>query len=255
MTLTAFARAQRGLRGWRWWQVISFVAGCAATAAAVLSPLEELGRRDLLTAHVGQHLVLGDAAAPLLLLGLPPGARRRLRERLARLSQDPRRRARLLTWVLSPVGALVAWALAAYAWYTPALHRLAVPGGPVHVLDHLSFLCFGILIWIGAFDPREPRSLRRGLRDGGLPWGARHAYAMFSRVALVPAAAALWLAPGYHVATRPPLGYSRDQDQVNAASLMLGFEMILFAATFVVGFIFLAVAEGHRQAAEDRDAP
>ncbi|MGH2945522.1 MAG: cytochrome c oxidase assembly protein [Solirubrobacteraceae bacterium] len=171
-------------RDWRWWQIVSFLAGTAAVAAAVLTPLESLGRRDLLTAHVAQHIVLGDAAAPLLLLGLPPEPRRWLRGRLARLSRDPSRAARLLCWTLSPVGALVAWALAAYAWYTPALHRLAVTGGPVHVLDHLSFLGFGMLIWLGAFDPREPRPLRRGLRDGGLPWWARHAYAMCSRVAM-----------------------------------------------------------------------
>jgi cytochrome c oxidase assembly factor CtaG len=145
----------------------------------------------------------------------------------------------------------VVWALAAYAWYAPPLHRLAVAGGPVHVLDHLSFLGFGLLIWLGAFDPREPQSLGRGLRDGGLPWWGRHGYAMCSRVAMVPAAAVLWLAPGYHVAARPPMGYSRAEDQANAASLLIGFEMLLFAFAFVLAFIFLAIAEGRRRAAED----
>lgn len=242
-------------RDWRWWQVVSFLSGISAVAAAVLTPLESLGRDDLLTAHVGQHIVLGDAAAPLLLLGLPPEARRWLRVALARISRDPRPLARALCCALSPGGALVLWAIAAYVWYTPALHRLAVPAGPIHVLDHLSFLAFGMLIWLGAFDPREPQLLRRGLRDGGLPWWARHAYAMTSRVVMVPAAAFLWLAPGYHAAAQVPLGYSRGQDQVNAASLLIGFEMLLFAFAFVLAFIFLAIAEGKRRAAEGPDVP
>ena len=246
---------QVGLRhrfsGWRWWQVACFLAGCAGAVAAVLSSLDSLGRRDLLTAHVAQHVILGDFAAPLLLCGLPPQMRWWLRERFARLSRARGRPQRLLAWALSPVGALVLWALAAYAWYAPPLHRLAVAGGPVHELDHLSFLGFGLLVWLAAFDPREEKPLGRGLREGGLPWWGRHGYAMGTRLALVPAAAVLWLAPGYHVTARPPLGYSREQDQVNAASLMIGFEMLLFAFTLVLAFIFLAIAEGKRQAVED----
>ena len=242
-------------RNWRWWQVSSFMAGITAVMAAVLTPLESLGQRDLLTAHVGQHLVLGDIAAPLLLLGLPPEGRRWLRTRLLALNQHPSRRARLLSRGLSPIGALILWALAAYAWYTPPLHRLAVDGGPLHLLDHLSFLGFGMLLWLAAFDPRESQGLRRGLRDGGLPWWGRHAYAMGSRVMMVPAAALLWLAPNYHEAASLPLGYSRAGDQVAAASLLVGFEMLFFASAFVVAFLFLATAEGRRHATEARVSP
>ena len=241
--------------GWRWWQIASFLAGCTAVAAAVLTRLESLGREDLLTAHVAQHIVLGDVAAPLLLLGLPPQTRGWLRTRLARVSISSRQPVRMLAWVLSPLGALVVWAVAAYAWYTPQLHRLTVADGSLHALDHLSFLLLGMLIWLGALDPREPQSVRRGLRDGGLPWWARHVYAVCSRVAMVPAAAVLWLASGYHEKGRLPLRYSRAEDQVNAASLLIGFEMVLFASAFVLGFVFLARAEGARLAAQGPDVP
>lgn len=235
---------------WGWWRIISFAGGLSAIAAALLSPLESLGSRDLLSAHVAQHLVLGDVAAPLLLLGLPPRARRVLRAGLGRLSRDRRRRARLLTRGLSPVGALVLWVLATYAWSAPPLHRLAVPGGPVHVIDHVSFVAFGMLIWLGTFDPREPRTLGQGLRDGGMPWWARHVYAMVTRVAMLPAALALWFAPGYHVAQQRPTGSSRAADQATAAGIMIGFEMLLFALAFVLAFIVLAIAEGARRDAE-----
>ncbi|MGH2945512.1 MAG: hypothetical protein ACRDPC_04505 [Solirubrobacteraceae bacterium] len=72
---------------------------------------------------------------------------------------------------------------------------------------------------------------------------------------MVPAAAVLWLAPGYHQAARLPLEYSRAGDQINAASLMIGFEMLLFAFALVLAFLFLAIAEGKRQAAEGPDVP
>lgn len=237
-------------RRWAWWQILSFTAGCAAVGAALLSPLESLGRSDLVSAHVGQHLILGDAAAPLLLLGLPPRPRRWLRARFARLSARRDRPARALAWALSPIGALVLWTLATYAWYAPPLHRLAVPAGPVHVLDHLSFLMFGMLIWLAAFDPREPKRLRPGIRDGGLPWWARHAYAMGARVVMLPPALVLWYVPGYHVAQERPMGYTRAADQANAAGIMIGFEMSLFALAFVLAFIFMAIAEGKRREAE-----
>ena len=235
--------------GWRWWQVASFVAGCAAVVAGVLAPIESLGRSGSLTAHVGQHIVLGDVAAPLLLLGLPPVARAWVARHLSHLSHDPRRRSRVAAWALSPIGALVLWTLAAYAWYAPPLHRLAAAGGVPHVLDHVSFLGFGMLVWLAVFDPRERRPLRQALRHGGLPWWARHAYAMGSRAALLPPAALLWLAPGYHVASgsRPPSSLAADQ--ASAASLLVGFEMLLFAFALVLAFIFLAVAEGQRQRA------
>ena len=241
------ARATPSLQRLAWWQVLSFAAGGAAIAAALLSPLDSLGRRDLVSAHVAQHLILGDVAAPLLLLGLPPRPRRWLRERCARLRDDRRALARLLTWAWSPVGALALWTVVTYAWYAPPLHRLAVEGGPVHVLDHVSFVALGMLIWLAAFDPREPTTWRRGIRDGGLPWWARHGYAMGARVMMLPPALVLWFASGYHVAQQRPMGYSRAGDQANAAALMIGFEMLLFAFAFVLAFIFMAVAEGKRR--------
>src|ERR671925_1317917 len=51
-------------------QQLCWYAGLALIGVALFSPLDELGETDLLSAHMGQHLLLGDIAAPLLLLGL-----------------------------------------------------------------------------------------------------------------------------------------------------------------------------------------
>ncbi len=42
----------------------------ALIGVALLSPLDDLGDTDLLSAHMAQHLLIGDLSAPLLLIGL-----------------------------------------------------------------------------------------------------------------------------------------------------------------------------------------
>lgn len=148
------------------------LAGLGTAAFAVLGPLDG---RDALTPHVAQHLLLGDVAAPLLLLGVPPALRARLAGALG---------SRL--W--SPPVALVLWTVVTTAWYVPAVHRAAVSSGVVHALDHASFLAFGLLVWLAVFDVRPSRPLREAVWRGGLPWWARHLYAAGSRALMLPAA-------------------------------------------------------------------
>jgi Cytochrome c oxidase caa3 assembly factor (Caa3_CtaG) len=82
---------------------LAFFSGLAIAAGTVASPLDSLGEDDLVTAHVAQHIALGDFAAPLLLLGLPPPARRRLGGRVAGArSARPRRRSRTNAEVKRP---------------------------------------------------------------------------------------------------------------------------------------------------------
>lgn len=254
IALAALAWAGTGMRsrfrGWSGWRATAFAAGLLLALAAVASPLDRLGADGLLTAHVAQHIVLGDLAAPLLVLGLPEPARRTLRRWLGRLAERGRGSSLVAARLLSPAGALLLWALATYVWFLPPLHRAAVPSGALHVLDHLSFLGFGLLIWLGAFDPRPTVSPRRGLFRGGLPWWARHIYAMSSRLAMLPPAIAVWLAsPSTYRATRGPLpaGYTPTGDRVGAASLIVGFEMLLFALAVVLAFIFLSITTGRER--------
>lgn len=232
--------------------MLSLLAGAATAAAALVSPLEHLGQQGLLTAHVSQHIMLGDFAAPLLLLGLPAPARAWLRLRLLTLGAADAGPRTALAQLVTPAGALALWTLATYVWFLPPLHRAAVPAGPVHLLDHLSFLGFGLLIWLIPFDPRPALTPLEGLRRGGLPWWGRHIYAMTTRLVMLLPPAAVWLASGtaYHAAgTTLPFGYTYAGDQSRAAQLIVGFEMLLFALAFILGFIFLIVAEGRERAA------
>lgn len=244
-------RLARLMRAWRWWQIAAFLSAIGVIAATIASPLDRYGKQDLLVAHVVQHVSLGDLAAPLLLLGLPEPGRRWLRVTLTGLADARTLAGRVLTALLSPVGAMLVWATVVYLWFVPGLHLTAVRGGPVHVVDHVSFLCAGLLVWLGTFDPRPTRAIHDALRLGGLPWWGRHVYAMVTRLALLPPSIAVWLSSGstYHRGSGPlPFGVSLGGDQARAASVMIGFEMLLFGLAVVLAFIFLSISEGRARA-------
>ena len=257
---TVFQR-YRGSPRWRWWGPPTFVVGWLLAVAAVVSPLDDLGEEGSLSAHIAQHIILGDLAAPLLLIGLPPAIGLVARRRYAKATRADVRGVRILRLALSPTGALALWAIVTYVWLAPPLHRLAIPSGLVHLLDHWSFLLFGLLVWLAAFDfrkgtrVRDWQSLKVSLATCDLPWWARHVYAMVSRLAMLPAVALLWLATtsAYYLSPAPPPGgLTQREDQVRAASMMLGFEILLSGLAVVLAFIWVSVSEGR---ARDEQRP
>lgn len=254
--LTALGVGVRtGFRGWSWWEPPAFVLGWLVAIGTVLSRLDTLGEDGSLSAHIAQHVLLSDLAAPLLLVGLAPPLRQLLAGWYQQVRSSTHRVARIAVLALSPIGAVVLWSIATYVWLVPAVHRLAIPPGPVHVLDHASFLVFGLLVWLAAFDFRSGipvtswDTLATALRTADLPWWGRHVYAMATRFALLPAILAIWLMPpaAYFLPGEFPPGLTRHEDQVRAASLMLGFEILLFALSLILLFIFASVSEGRRR--------
>ncbi len=252
--LVSAVRSRAGT--WRWWGVPALLGGWALTVGVVTSRLDELGEEGSLSAHVAQHVVLGDLAAPLLLLGVSPALGAALDRGYARLARSDHALGRIAMLGLSPIGAALIWAGMTYLWLVPSLHRLAIPAGPVHALDHASFLGFGLLVWLAAFDFRRVApvdtwdALLAALRTGDLPWWGRHVYAMATRFLMLPAILMLWLMPSaayFLPGQLPPGGLTRHEDQVQAASLMLGFEILLFALSLILLFVFAAVSEGRRR--------
>ena len=93
---------------------------------------------------MAEHLLIGDIAALLLVLGftgpmLAPLLRNRVIGRL-----------RVLT---HPVVAVVVWAVNFYVWHLPALYQAALRHDVVHALEHATFLGFGIAMWMGLLGP------------------------------------------------------------------------------------------------------
>lgn len=152
----AFARLRR--RGRRdhasWDRAALFLGGIVLATLALVSPLDEVGDRYLLSAHMLQHVLLGDAApalvlvalrGPLLVFLLPAAAL----GPLARLR--PLRAA--LTHLLHPRASLAAWAAVVAAWHVPAAYDYALGHQAVHDLEHVSFLLAGLLVWTQLVDP------------------------------------------------------------------------------------------------------
>jgi putative membrane protein len=125
------------------WRVGCFASGLVVLEIALSAPVDTLSDQ-LLVAHMAEHLLIGDVAALLLVLGLTgPMLAPMLRNRWAS-------KLRVLT---HPVVAIVAWAVNFYAWHSPALYQAALRHDALHALEHATFLGFGMAVWMGLVGP------------------------------------------------------------------------------------------------------
>lgn len=124
------------------WRQACFYSGFVVIAAALTSlggPSEEL-----LLVHMAEHLLLGDIAALLIVLGLTgpliaPILRIPLFDRLRVLAH--------------PLIAFPLWAIDLYAWHLPVFYQAALRHTGVHALEHAMFLALGINMWMCLFGP------------------------------------------------------------------------------------------------------
>jgi putative membrane protein len=140
------ARAQKLARQGRavaQWRQVCFASGLIVLAAALSPPVDALADQ-LLVAHMAEHLLIGDLAALLIVLGftgplLAPVLRNRYLGRL-----------RILT---HPVVAFSVWAINFYLWHLPVLYQAALRHDGLHALEHATFLGFGIAMWMALLGP------------------------------------------------------------------------------------------------------
>jgi putative membrane protein len=136
----ALAQQRRAVPQWR---QACFAAGLIVLAAALSPPVDTLADQ-LLVAHMAEHLLIGDFAALLLVLGLTgPLLAPVLRNRyLGRL--------RVLT---HPVVAFTVWVVNFYVWHLPVLYQAALRHDALHALEHATFLGFGMAMWMALLGP------------------------------------------------------------------------------------------------------
>src|SRR4051794_20817409 len=125
------------------WRQICFAAGLLTIAATLVTPLSDAAE-ELVVAHMVEHLLLGDVATLLLVLGLTGPL---LQPVLAIGFFD---RLRILA---HPLVALPLWIVNFYLWHVPALYDAAYGGAPLHGLGHATFIFFGCLMWMPVFGP------------------------------------------------------------------------------------------------------
>ena len=119
------------------WRIAAFTGAVILFAVALSPPLEDRAE-ELFAFHMVQHVLLGDLAPLLFVLGLTGPLLRPL------LALRPVAALRPLA---HPLVALPLWTLNLYLWHVPYLYESAVENDAVHALEHLSFFTAGALMW------------------------------------------------------------------------------------------------------------
>jgi putative membrane protein len=124
------------------WRQACFYGGFVTIAAALTS----LGSasQELLYMHMIEHLLLGDIAALLIVLGLTgpviaPILKIKFFDRLRVLSH--------------PAIAFPLWVIDLYVWHLPVFYQAALRHSGVHAVQHAMFLFFGINMWMCLVGP------------------------------------------------------------------------------------------------------
>lgn len=148
-----------------WTRAALFAAGLVLLVLPLVSPLDEAGDERLLSAHMLQHVLIGDAAAALLVVAvrgplvfflLPPSLLRPL------AAFRPLRA--VLSVLLIPLVTLGLWGAAILVWHVPSVYDYAAGHPLVHDLEHLTFVVTGLLAWTQLVDPARHERLRRPQR-------------------------------------------------------------------------------------------
>jgi cytochrome c oxidase assembly factor CtaG len=213
------------------WRLVAFAAGLLTVTIVQLPPLDGLADSVLL-AHAAQHILIGDVASLLIVLGLTgPVLAPWLGLRIARPLRS----------LGHPVVALTLWAADLYVWHVPLLYQLAVRHDLVHAAEHACLLWFGTLLWLALLGPLpKPRWFNNWARLG---------YVIAVRfVGAVLANVLIWtqgvVYPVYR-ASDAHRGLNPVSDQNLAGGLMMVEQMVL--TVFLLGWLF------HRACAQDEE--
>ena len=126
-------------------KAVAFLLGVNLMFLSLFSPLDALGDRYLFSAHMLQHLILTFVGPPLMLVGTPgwliqPLLRNRTILRLGKI-------------ITAPVVAFTLFNADFFLWHAPALYDATLFNENLHILEHLTFIVFGVIYWWPIFSP------------------------------------------------------------------------------------------------------
>ena len=210
----------------------------------VLLPLHPLSD-DLLSAHMAQHLLIADLAAPLLLVGARNPVLGFLlpRPALVTVARSPRLRG-ATRWLRRPLVAVPVYVLVLYGWHFSIFFEAAVRHPFVHALQHMSFVAIGVLVWWSALEPKR-RRFRGELWKVPYLIGARMA-GMFLGMSFVLIRVPVYT--GVYGSGDRGHGFSALADQQTAGAMMVAVDILImvFALCF---FFFRASQDADREEA------
>jgi putative membrane protein len=134
------AAHDRPVPAWREW---CFIAGLIVLLVALSPPVDSWADK-LFAAHMAQHLVIGDFAALLLVLGMNGP----MMQPILHIKVIDR-----LRFLANPIPAISLWAVNFYVWHLPFMYKAAYDNDLIHACQHLTFLIFGAVMWMPLFGP------------------------------------------------------------------------------------------------------
>jgi cytochrome c oxidase assembly factor CtaG len=220
-----------------WW------SGWLLLAVAFVGPFDRYAD-ELLSAHMAQHVLMADIAAPLMLIGLrnpvlqnflppsilvPLARRRRIRSAFARLR--------------SPMVAVPVYTLVLYAWHLAPLFEAALENPVVHALQHESFIVFSVFLWWPIIEPQRRRL------PGGL-WKIPYIFAarlptMFLGIGFIFVKEPLY--SGFYGTGERRFGLSALSDQGIGGGIMMITDIVILMTVLIIVFLRSASDEDLRQ--------
>ena len=219
-------RREAGGRGAGPAQAVAFAGALVALVAALVSPIDGLGEHYLFSAHMLQHVLLGDIAPLLLLLALSRVIMRPATRRLTGVE-------RALGPLASPITSIALWLGVMYLWHVPALYDAAAEHAGVHLLEHLSFFAAGVALWWPLIQPVPMRRRLTGLQPLGYVAAAKAGlaalglYLAWSTTALYP----------YYEQTPRIWGLTPVEDQNVGGAIMLAEQSLTLVLVMVALFV------------------
>jgi cytochrome c oxidase assembly factor CtaG len=223
--IQAFVRLRRRGRpdhaGWD--RLLLFSLAVAIGTLALISPLDVAGEQYLLSAHMLQHVMIGDFAPALALVALRGPL---LFFLLPSLVLAPLARVKPLRAVLRqlvvPGVAVGIWAIVIALWHVPSIYDYTLTHRTVHDVEHLCFVIAGVLVWTQIVDPARRHRLTT-------PQRIAFAAAVFSAgqvlsYVLIFSFRALY--PAYSAQHDRMFGWSPLLDQQFAGLTMMGEQLL-----------------------------
>jgi putative membrane protein len=228
-------------------QALAFGAGMLAVLAALVSPIDGLGDDYLFSAHMVQHLLLGDIAPLLILLGLTRVILRPATRRLMRIE-------RALGPLANPATGIVLWLSLMYLWHIPALYDAATQHAFIHLVEHTCFFIAGVALWWPLIQPVPMRRRLTGLQPVAYIASAKAGmaalgiYLTWSTTAIYP----------YYEHTPRIWGLSPIEDQNVAGVIMMAEQSLTLAVVLVALFVRMLqrseAEQVRRERLEEREA-
>jgi cytochrome c oxidase assembly factor CtaG len=207
---------------------LAFAGGLTLILIALFSPIARLAD-DLVYMHMVEHLLIGDLAALLLVIGLTGPI------------LQPILKIRGLHWlqaISAPWIALPLWAADLVFWHLPFLYNGVLDSTPLHALQHACFLALGMLMWMPVFGPLPKPGWWRNAAPLAYVVAVRLFSAAFGNV-LIWSGSAFY---GGYASGEAAHGISPLTDQGIAGAIMMG-EGMLVTLGVIVWLFFRAARE------------